>query len=285
MMANTLDGKLVAQKYHQLTREAVEELGFKPTLATILVGSREASKFYLGYIKKGADDVGINVINYQVNEPGLFLMIESLNKDNSTHAIFIAYPLNLQSIEDKLVMEKISPLKDAEGVHSQNIGYLDKYIRKHPLYGERCIVPCTAKAVVKMFEFYNIDAKGKFATIINDSHIVGRPLGLMLKNKGATVVNCHLNTPKDKIKELSEMADILITAVPNPDKSFAIAKVKDGAIVVDVSFEGNLDYEAISSQASWITPLGKGGVGPVTRAMIYLNTVYAAHYFKYSQKN
>ena len=276
-MAQLLDGTLVADHFAALIRQGVQALGATPRLATILATDSPPSKSYVSYIKKGAHKVGIEVVSFSATTlPELLTLIQELNTAPSIDAIFVAYPTGF-SLEDKLIMEAVHPLKDAEGGHSQNMGYLVKYMKTHPHLQEKCIVPCTPKAVVKLLEFYQIPLKGQFITLVNNSLVVGKPLNLMLNNLDATVVNCHLYTPQDTMKELVKKADIVITAVPDP--TFVINDVKEGAVVVDVSFEGNLDYGAVAAQAAWITPKGKGGVGPVTRAMIYMNTLYAARYW------
>src|SRR6185295_17628269 len=120
--------------------------------------------------------------------------------------------------------------------------------------GVKCVVPATAKAVVKLLAHYGLPKAGASVCIVNDSEVVGRPLGTMLKNLGATVVNCHIATPRKTLEEVAAMADIVVTAVPGSEFRLDPRLVKRGAAVVDISYGGNLDYEETAKRAGWITP-------------------------------
>src|SRR5207237_1062993 len=144
----------------------------------------------------------------------------------------------------------VTPSKDIEGRHAENLGFLDQFKRyiDEPR-GVKCVVPATAKAVVKLLQHYKLPGDGAFVCIVNDSEVVGRPLGTMLKNLGATVVNCHVATPKKTLEEVAAMADIVVTAVPDPAFKLDPKLIKRGAAVVDISYGGNIDYEETAKRA------------------------------------
>jgi 5,10-methylene-tetrahydrofolate dehydrogenase/methenyl tetrahydrofolate cyclohydrolase len=174
-------------------------------------------------------------------------------------------------------MDLVSPLKDVEGLHSVNLGYLVKYKRfLDEAKGIKCVVPATAKAVVKTLLHYpEIKIEGAFAVVINNSMRVGKPLGLMLENLGATVMKCYDKTPQEVLEQSVRRADIVVTAVPDPSFRLEASWIKKGAVVVDVSYQGNIDMKAAASRASFLTA-SDNRIGSVTRAMTFINLVYCA---------
>ncbi|MDE2291641.1 MAG: bifunctional 5,10-methylenetetrahydrofolate dehydrogenase/5,10-methenyltetrahydrofolate cyclohydrolase, partial [Elusimicrobia bacterium] len=176
---------------------------------------------------------------------------------------------------DEEVMDLVSPRKDIEGLHSLNLGYLIKYRRfLDEARGLKCVVPATAKAVVKALQSRpEVRLEGAFCTIVNNSMRVGKPLGLMLENLGATVVKCYDKTPLDALEACVRRSDVVVTAVPDPSFRLDASWVKPGAAVVDVSFGGNVDVDALMGRAG-VTTAADNRVGHLTRAMMFVNLVY-----------
>jgi len=174
-------------------------------------------------------------------------------------------------------MDLVSPLKDVEGLHSTNLGYLVQYkCFLDEARGIKCVVPATAKAVVKCLQANpEIAIEGAFATIVNNSMRVGKPLGLMLENLGATVVKCYDKTPRAVLEDCVRRADLVVTAVPDPAFRLDPSWIKPGAVVVDVSFQGNVDAAQVAERASFATS-PDNRVGVMTRAMTFVNLVYCA---------
>lgn len=202
--------------------------------------------------------------------------IRALNEDRDVQGVVVLYPLGL-SLPDDEVMDLVSPEKDVEGLHSINLGYLIKYRRYlDQERGVKCVVPATAKAVVKTLQGCGIPLEGAFVTIVNNSMRVGKPLGLMLENLGATVVKCYHLTRGDDLEACVRRADIVVTAVPDPAFRLDPGWIKPGAAVVDVSYQGNVDAAALKGRAAWATD-PENRIGKVTRAMMFVNLIYCAH--------
>lgn len=274
--ATILDCKAVAEAFLASARRDLAALPFGPALAVVRRGDDPASIAYekLLLADAAAERVAARPVRVE-DEAGLQSALAALNADPGVHGIMLLSPLR-GSLPDYEFANLLDPAKDIEGRHAVNLGYLDQYKRfLDESRGVKCVVPATAKAVVKLLQHYALPKPGAFAVVLNDSDVVGRPLGTMLKNLGATVLNCHLGTARDILERSAAMADILVTAVPDPAFRLDPAYVKRGAAVVDVSFQGNLDYEATARRAGWITPAkGGAGVGRVTRAMIFVNLSY-----------
>jgi methylenetetrahydrofolate dehydrogenase (NADP+)/methenyltetrahydrofolate cyclohydrolase len=198
-------------------------------------------------------------------------LIDKVNRDPQIHGILVQLPLPKQ-IDSKVVLNAVSPDKDADGFHPYNIGRL---VEGNPVFEA-----CTPKGVIKMIESTGIGIEGKRAVVLGRSNIVGKPVALMLLHRNATVTVCHSKT-KD-LPAVCREAEILVVAIGKP-KFVTADMVREGAVVVDVGvnrgadgkFVGDVDFEAVSAKASWISPV-PGGVGPMTIAMLLQNTLESA---------
>lgn len=251
----------------------------RPRLATVLFrpDQNPASLKYRDLIVKDAERLGVAVEAHESqSEESLLAMVRGLNADRRVTGMMLFYPLRA-AVHDEDVMDRVSPLKDVEGLHSANLGFLVKYKRfLDEARGIKCVVPATAKAVVKTLQAYpEIPVSGAFAVIVNNSMRVGKPLGLMLENLGATVVKCYDKTPRAVLESMVRQADILVTAVPDPAFKLDACWVKPGAAVLDVSFQGNIDAAALEGRASFATA-ADNRIGVMTRAMTFVNLVYCA---------
>ena len=280
-VTKTLDSQAVARQYLSWIKEELPRFSFTPALATIMhrPTADAASLRYRDLIISDASGLGLKTLALEAKEAGdLLEMIRKANEDPGVHGIMVFYPLRC-ALDDTDVMDRVSPFKDAEGLHSTNLGYLVKYKKfLDESRGIKCVVPATAKAVVKALQAYpEVPIRNSFVAIVNNSMRVGKPLSLMLENLGATVVACyHLTKPKD-LEQCVRQADILITAVPDPAFRIDPGWVKPGAAVLDVSHPGNIDVGALQGKASLATA-PDNRIGRVTRAMILVNLLYCAKY-------
>lgn len=271
-------GAEIAEKMKENTKKEVElltqELQRKPKVISIIVGDNKESKLYLKLRNKAFFEVGIDAeqieFPHAVTERELVSKINKINVDSTIDGIFVQLPLP-NHIDTQKILSFINPKKDVEGLTAENMGHL--------VNGNVHLVPCTAKAVMKIFEYYDVHLEGKHVVIVNHSTVVGKPLSLLCLAKNATVSIVHVYTTN--LREITQQADILITAagVPNLITSECI---KEGAIVIDVAIvntsngvTGDVDFEQVKHKAKLITPV-PGGVGPVTIASALENTVYAA---------
>lgn len=279
MAGTIIDGKKIAQTVKDRVKQAVSEMksqGIEPCLATILVGDNPASATYVRNKHNACKEVGIKTkdhkINSDITQAELSSIIDELNADNSVHGILIQLPLPEQ-LNEFATTSRISPLKDVDGLTPHNAGLL--------AMKKALLVACTPSGVMEMFDYHNIDLKGKSIVLINRSNLVGKPLYHLLLEKDATVITCHSRTAN--LKELCQKADIVITAVGNREKfTLTSDMIRNGAIVIDVAISrfneklvGDCDFEEIIKKASFATPV-PGGVGPMTVAMLLKNTITAA---------
>lgn len=279
MKARILDCKAAAARYFDWVAREIAAMRRKPRLATVLFrpDQNPASLRYRDLIVKDAQRLGVVVEPHEAREEEeLLALVRKLNADKAVTGAMLFYPLKA-AVKDEDVMDLLSPHKDVEGLHSLNLGYLIKYKRYlDEARGIKCVVPATAKAVVKLLQSEpELRLEGAFACVVNNSMRVGKPLGLMLENLGATVVKCYDKTPRPLLEECVRRADVLVTAVPDPAFRLASEWVKPGATVVDVSFEGNVDAKALMSVAGRLTT-PENRVGSMTRAMTFVNLVYCA---------
>jgi len=276
MGAVVLDGKLVAAAVKSEVAEGVAGLGYQPGLATVLVGDDPASHAYVRGKRRDAEDVGIISRHHELavgtSQQELVELIESLNADGEVDGILVQLPLP-GVLDSEAVVEAIDPAKDVDGLHPHNLGLL---VLDRP--GLR---PCTPSGIMRILEHYDIGVSGARVVIVGRSFLVGRPLGLMLGARGvdATVATAHSRT-RD-LASVTREADILIAAV-GVAGMIGADHVKPGATVVDVGINrtdaglvGDVDYDAVAEVAGAITPV-PGGVGPMTRAMLLVNTLRAA---------
>lgn len=276
-MALIIDGKLVAEKTKQRAAELVarvREAGVEPGLAVVLVGDDPASHSYVRMKERDCADVGIRSFDHrrpaEMTQDALDHLIDECNADPSVHGILVQLPLPAQ-LDEERALARISAEKDVDGLHPQNLGRL---VRGIP--GPRA---CTPWGVMAMLDHYGIDPSGKHAVVIGRSSIVGKPQALMLLERHATVTICHSRTTD--LEAVCRDADILVAAVGRP-KMVTADYVKEGAVVIDVGINrtdegmvGDVDFNSVEPRASAITPV-PGGVGPMTRAMLVMNTARAA---------
>lgn len=276
-MANVIDGKQISKDIKEELKEEVASLaaqGRKCCLAVIQVGNDPASSVYVGNKKKACAYVGIESLAYELpeetTEEELLTIIDKLNKDTNVHGILCQLPLPKHINEDH-VIKAISPKKDVDGFHPQNVGAL--------VIGEKGFVSCTPAGIIQLLKRSNIEMDGKHCVVVGRSNIVGKPMSLLMLRENATVTICHSHTKN--LKEICKEADILIVAIGKPqfiDKEY----VKDGAVVIDVGIHrdennklcGDVKYDEVEPVASYITPV-PGGVGPMTIAMLMHNCVEA----------
>lgn len=278
MTAQIIDGNARAKAIRESIKQQVQvriDKGLRvPGLAVILVGTDPASEVYVAHKRKDCEQVGIISKAYDLpattKQQELLDLIDELNNDSNVDGILVQLPLPAGLHADE-ILERIDPTKDVDGFHPFNIGRL---AQRMPL-----LRPCTPAGVVDLLESTGIDLHGQHAVIVGASNIVGRPMGLELLLKGSTVTTCHRFT-KDT-EDHVRRADIVIVAVGKP----GIVKgewIKEGAIVIDVGINrtadgklvGDVDFNEAAKHASFITPV-PGGVGPMTRAKLLENTIYA----------
>ena len=279
MVGIKIDGKIIAQSVKDRVKSAVNELksqGISPCLATILVGDNPASATYVKNKHKACEEVGILTKDHKLNsdtlQAELNQIIENLNKDNSVHGILVQLPLP-NHLDEFTTTSRISPLKDVDGLTPHNVGLLSMK--------KAVLVACTPSGIMEMFDYHNIDLKGKNIVLINRSNLVGKPLYHLLLERNATVITCHSKTKN--LKELCQSADVIITGVGDRNKfTLTSDMIKHDAIVIDVAISrfqeklvGDADYEDVIQKASFATPV-PGGVGPMTVAMLLKNTVTSA---------
>lgn len=278
MSATLIDGKKVASDIKQtltLEVQALKAKGITPGLAVVLVGDNPASKKYVASKEKMCAEIGINSYPHKlpadISQAELIKLIDELNADKNVHGILVQLPLP-KGLNEKEVMNRISPAKDVDGFGPDALGKL--------LLDEPGFVPCTPHGAIKMLEAYNIDVAGKHAVVVGRSIIVGKPLALLLLRKNATVTICHSKT--SNLKEQCLKADILCVAIGKA-RMITADMIKEGAVVIDVGINvtaegkivGDVDFEPAKEKASYITPV-PGGAGPMTIIMLMYNTVLAA---------
>lgn len=278
-MAELIDGKVVSQSVRdevaELASKLKQDTGIVPGLAAVLVGDDAASEIYVRNKRKACEKVGIyseeHKLPAETTEEQLLGLVNKLNEDTKIHGILVQLPLP-GHIDETKILRTVSPLKDVDGFHPYNVGLL--------VEGNPRFVSCTPGGIIKMLDFYNIDIKGKDVVVVGRSNIVGKPVSMLLLHRHGTVTICHSRT-KD-LKEVTVRADILVVAIGRAN--FITADmVKDGAVVIDVGINrkddgkltGDVDFEAVSEKASFITPV-PGGVGPMTIAMLLYNTYLSA---------
>ena len=281
MTATAIDSQGVADEALAWVRKEKDAFPSTPRLATLLYKptADEASVQYRDLMLKDAARLGLGAVSLEASSPEeLKDKITKANVDPEIQGIVVLYPLHC-AVADEDVMDLVSPYKDAEGLHSVNLGYLVKYKKfLDKARDAKCVVPATPKAVVRALQRYpQVPIEGAFVVIVNNSMRVGKPLGLMLENLGATVMKCYHLTRPDDLRYCVRRADILITAVPDPSFRVDPDWVKTGAAVLDVSYQGNFDPLALRDKASLLT-FPDNRLGRVTRAMMFVNLIYCARY-------
>jgi methylenetetrahydrofolate dehydrogenase (NADP+)/methenyltetrahydrofolate cyclohydrolase len=276
-MTTIMDGKAVAAKVRGEAALRAADLtarGVTPGLAVVLVGEDPASQAYVRMKERDCDEVGIRSFDHRLgadtSQEDLNALIAQLNADPAVHGILVQFPLPGR-LDTEQVLSRIEPDKDADGLTAENLGRLVR--------GLEAPRACTPRGVMRLLKEYDIDPAGKRAVVIGRSTLVGKPMAQLLLEANATVTTCHSRTVD--LPGVCREADILVAAIGRPlmvDASY----VKPGAVVIDVGINrvesglvGDVDYASVAPVASAITPV-PGGVGPMTRAMLLVNTLDAA---------
>ena len=273
-----IDGKAVAADVRARVAAEVEEFaaehGFRPGLATVLVGDDPASHVYVANKRKASEEVGINSIHHELpadtSQDDLAELITALNADDAVSGILLQLPVPDQ-IDGDAMTQLIEPLKDVDGLTPLSAGRL--------FQGLEGLVPCTPAGVMELLRVAGAELQGAEAVVLGRSKLVGKPVAALLLAANATVTQCHSKT-RD-LAAVCSRADVLVAAVGVP-KLVGPDHVREGAIVIDVGIHrtddglvGDVDFDAVKDKAAAITPV-PGGVGPMTIAMLLANTVKAA---------
>ena len=286
MSAIIIDGKQVAADIRAEVAQKVAALkknGKNACLAVILVGENPASVSYVTGKQKALAEVGMQDRSVHLpentSEEDLLKLIEQLNNDDTVHGILVQLPLPKHINEDKVIMA-ISPEKDVDGFHPVNVGNM--------MIGRPGFLPCTPHGIIVLLQRMGIETSGKHAVVIGRSNIVGKPVSVLLAQKSVncTVTLCHTGTKN--LPEITKQADIVVVASGHPH-TLTGDMIKQGAVVIDVGVNripdsskksgyrlvGDCDFDDLKEKASFITPV-PGGVGPMTIAMLMVNTLESA---------
>jgi len=274
-----ISGTEVARAVKEQVRSdvaALDAAGRSVGLATLLVGDDPASHVYVGYKHKDAESVGIKSIDVKLPDSAtqdqVSAAIDDLNARDDVTGMIVQLPLP-EGLDDEAAVERVLATKDADGLHPFNLGRL--------ILGQPGPLPATPSGILTMLDFYDIETAGKMAVVVGRSFLVGRPMAIMLGTKGrdCTVIQAHSRTPD--LPGVCRQADILIAAVGRPGM-FTTEYIKPGAVVIDVGTNrtddglvGDVAFDEVSEVASAISPV-PGGVGPMTRASLLVNTVRLA---------
>ena len=287
-MSDLISGNIISAQINEELCLEVKQLktkGIEPCLAVVLVGEDPASEVYVRNKKRTSEEIGMRSIGHNLpdttTQEELETLIQSLNADPAVHGILCQFPLP-EGLDETKVIQTIAPEKDVDGLHPLNAGLIAMGIPK--------FISCTPYGVLQMLKRSGISTSGKNAIVLGRSNLVGRPIATLLSSKGwdATVTVCHSRT--SDMAEVTSQADILIAAIGIPE--FVKANmVKPGAVVIDVGINriddpnkakgtrlvGDVAFEEVAAKSSFITPV-PGGVGPMTIAMLMVNTVNAARW-------
>lgn len=276
-MYKIIDGKLVSQSVKDAVKEetlALKDKGIDITLAVIIVGDDPASRVYVNNKKKACEYVGFRSLEYALpadtTQAQLMALVDELNNRADVNGILCQLPLP-KHLDEKAVIEAISPLKDVDAFHAANVGKI--------MIGDYDFLPCTPAGVMEMLSYYDIDVTGKNCVVIGRSNIVGKPMAMLLLHKNGTVTITHSRTVD--LKNVTNKADVLVAAIGKA-KFVGADMVKDGAVVIDVGMNrdkngklcGDVDFDNVAPKCSYITPV-PGGVGPMTIAVLMKNTLKA----------
>lgn len=270
-----MNGKALAERVRAEIGEEVAGIGSGVGLATVLVGDNPASHVYVRSKRNACAEVGIDSFHHELpedtSEPALLALVEELNADPRVTGILVQLPLPAQ-IDEARVIRSIAPIKDVDGFHPVNAGFL--------LQGTPTLLPATPAGIMEILAAHDVPLKGARAVVVGRSNIVGKPISLLLLAEHATVTMCHSRTVD--LPSVTREADVLVAAVGKPDAVTA-DMVRPGAAVVDVGINrvgerlvGDVSPDAVEV-AGKLTPV-PGGVGPMTIAALLRNTVKAARY-------
>ena len=275
-MAQIIDGKALAAEIRAKIKTEAAALPRKPGLAVILAGEDPASQLYVKNKVKDCAECGFFSrridLPVDVSEEELLGILNKLNADSRIDGVLVQLPLP-EHMEEKRIIEAISPEKDVDAFHPLNVGRMVR--------GDSPVWPCTPAGIIEMLKAYRIAVDGKICVMVGRSNIVGKPMGLRLLRDHGTVVYCHRHTPD--LAAMTRQADILVVAAGCKGLIHG-SMVKEGAVVIDVAmnrdpetgkFSGDVVFDEVEPKASYITPV-PGGVGPMTRAMLMKNTLTLA---------
>lgn len=276
-MAQIIDGKKISAEIKEELKEKTAQLkaqGIEGTLAVIQVGDDPASSVYVRNKKKACEYIGIHSKSYELPESTtqeeLLSLISQLNEDDTVNGILVQLPVPAH-IDEKTIINAISPKKDVDGFHPESVGSLT--------IGQPGFVSCTPAGIIELLKRSNVEMDGKHCVVVGRSNIVGKPMALLMLRENATVTVAHSHT--ENLKEVCSSADILIVAIGK--REFITGDyIKPGAVVIDVGIHrdennklaGDVNYAEAEAKASRITPV-PGGVGPMTIAMLMHNCVEA----------
>ncbi|WJH34289.1 bifunctional methylenetetrahydrofolate dehydrogenase/methenyltetrahydrofolate cyclohydrolase FolD [Paenibacillus aurantius] len=278
MTAEVINGKELVGEIREEIKNEVHQLvqqGTQPGLAVVLVGDDPASAVYVRNKAKACEEAGmyseVHRLPAETSEEEVLSLIAKLNADERIHGILVQSPPP-KHIDEQKVIDAIDPSKDVDCFHPVNVGNL--------VLGKEGFLPCTPAGVIEILKRKGVEIKGKHAVVIGRSHIVGKPMAMLLLREDATVTVCHSRT--SNMAEITSQADILVVAVGRA-KLVGKEHVKPGAVVIDVGMNrdengklcGDVDFEAVKETAGLITPV-PGCVGPMTITMLLQNTLEAA---------
>jgi methylenetetrahydrofolate dehydrogenase (NADP+) / methenyltetrahydrofolate cyclohydrolase len=277
-MASILDGKAGAARVKAQVAAEVAELskkGVSVGLTVVIVGDDPGSRIYVNNKKKDCEAVGIRseeiALPATTTQEELLALVNRLNARADVNGILVQLPLP-KPLDETSVINAIAVEKDVDAFHPVNVGRI--------MIGDFDFLPCTPAGIMELLDAAGIPVEGKDCVVIGRSNIVGKPMGMLLLHRNGTVTICHSRTKN--LKEICARADILVAAVGRP-RFVTADMVKEDAVVIDVGMDrlpdgslcGDVDYDAVSQKAAYITPV-PGGVGPMTRAMLLKNTIKAA---------
>lgn len=278
MTAKILDGKGISMEIRKKLKSRIEEfnsMNGKPLgLAAVYSGRDDSIAAYIKNKDRVCGEMGVKTMNHILPEKAsmseILELIKMLNEDTGVHGILIQLPLP-KGLDTNVIFESLSMFKDVDGLSPVNRGRLYS--------GEKCIIPCTAKSIIRLIEYTEIDVCGKNAAVVGRSNIVGMPAAELLLQKDATVTICHSKT--EDLRQYLKEADIVVSCAGIPGLIDA-NMIKEGAVIIDAGIRyvegrltGDVKYEEVLEAASWITPV-PGGVGSMTTTMLIENTLEAA---------
>lgn len=278
MTAKIIDGKMVAAQVREAAKNEVSKLneqGIQVSLTVVIVGENAASRVYVNSKKKACEELGIISTEYALpqdtTQQELLQLVEKLNKDSGVNGILVQLPLPNQ-IDEKCIIEAISPLKDVDAFHANSVGKI--------MIGDYDFVPCTPAGCMDLIHSTGVLVEGKNCVVVGRSNIVGKPMAMLLLHESGTVTICHSKT--QDLASVCRQADILVAAVGKPNMITG-DMINPGAVVIDVGMNrlengklcGDVEFGTACEVAGYITPV-PGGVGPMTIATLMKNTVMAA---------
>ena len=274
MSAEIISGKILAEKIRGEIKDDIEQNGYTPCLAVVMVGNNPSSAVYVRNKGKACEEVGIKSITVLLSEEATQTEVEDkvkeLESDGGIDGILVQLPLPAHLSEQR-ILSLIPPEKDVDGFSEYNTGNL--------LLGKKCLKACTPSGIIELIRFSGTEISGKHAVVVGRSNIVGKPVAVMLLQENATITVCHSKT--SDLKEFTRSADILVVAIGKA--GFVTGDmIKPGATVIDVGtnrgedgkLKGDVDFDSAKEVAGKITPV-PGGVGPMTITMLMKNTLIA----------